>query len=383
MDFLLDTGASDPMMSRNDLLDLGLVKKNCPHIANRKIATAVGKVNHDFYPLFIQHKSSKDKKGKELPLYPMMDTIVGVLTSKKGDRLSGLDLFRFCYVGSEPSTGRLSYNTTKENVFQKIRKGIVPGGTLTPRAWFTRAWDSRAQKFTTAKVMCSLVGRPPRLLNPAGERWVHDVKEYPYQYGRSDRSPHQHITYIPGHRVHPPTPDNIRDDRKYYWSKGWPYRDNRPYVGSYKDEDGCGYERDEYYGFHKRGRTPETARPLNPWQYKSPEERFRQPKMKHVKHPPVNPLGVMYWDDRFPAVVKRRGIDPSILPNFDPTSKKGPFKFRTENSYFPMRKAYGANTAAVGAAGQASKGPGVKRPKYIDEDIVIEDRRSSGQGTKK
>ncbi|KAF8458383.1 hypothetical protein BGX38DRAFT_1153559 [Terfezia claveryi] len=315
LDFLLDSGATDPLVDDKDLLDLGLVKTDCPHVTNRGVSTASGKISVDFYPLLIQHLDTQtlDGQGNKLPLYPFMDTIIGT-TVGHVERLSGLDIYRFCYVASEPSTGRCSYHPRFKKL--AIRRNIAPGGAMTPRAWFTRTWDNRTQRYTVSSKRCSLTGRQPRLLNPDGDRWIEGAKEYPYQYGREDRSPYR-VGYIPGHKVHPPTPDSIRDDRKYYWSRGLAYRDDRNFVAPrVYATDKLHYPRDQYYDYRlRKGGTlalHPTPRPLNPWQFKAPQEDYRQPTGQ-LTNLPLNPPGVMYWDRQFPVVANRLNLDSGIV----------------------------------------------------------------------
>ena len=376
LDFLLDSGATDPLVDDKDLLDLGLIKKDCPHVTNRKVSTASGRISVDFYPLHIQHLDPHqfDEQGNKLPLYPFMDTIIGI-TERHAERLSGLDIYRFCYVASEPSTGRCSYHPRYGKL--EIRRNIAAGGAMTPRAWFTRTWDNRTQRYTISSTICSLTGRQPRLLNPDGDRWVEGVKKYPYQYGREDRSPYR-VGYIPGHKVHPPTPDDIRDDRKYYWSRGLAYRDDRPFVAPrLHPSDKLHYPRDHYYDYRPSeggtmGAHP-TPRPLNPWQFKAPEQYHRYPDGQLI-NPPINPLGVMYWDRQFPTVINRLNLDPGIVPK-----KVGRhYKHRKEDNYWGMRNAYLADQGvqegqAMDARTSTYSGPVIskgrlKRPKYFGEE---------------
>jgi len=375
LDFLLDSGATDPLVDDKDLLDLGLIKKDCPHVTNRNVNTASGRISVDFYPLYIQHLDQQkvDEQGNKQPLYPFMDTIIGI-TARHAERLSGLDIYRFCYVASEPSTGHCSYHPRYKRL--EIRRNIAAGGTMTPRAWFTRTWDNRTQRYTISSTICSLTGRQPRLLNPDGDRWVTSVKEYPYQYGREDRSPFR-VGYIPGHKVHPPTPDAIRDDRKYYWSRGLAYRDDRPFVAPrLYPSDKLHYPRDQYYDYqHREGGTMgalPTPRPLNPWQFKAPEQYYRQPTGQ-LANPPINPLGVMYWDRQFPPVVNRLNIDQGIVPK-----RVGMhYKHRKGDDYWNMRNAYlaGQGDQAMDSRTSNSSGPVIskgklKRPNYFGEEGV-------------
>jgi len=387
LDFLLDSGATDPLVDDKDLLDLGLIKLDCPHVTNRSVSTASGRISVDFYPLLIQHLDRDEEKNK-VPLYPFMDTIIGT-TVGHAERLSGLDIYRFCYVTSEPSTGRCSYHPRYNKL--EIRDNIAPGGAMTPRAWFTRTWDQSTQRYAISSTMCSLTGRPPRLLNPDGDRWVENVNAYPYQYGQEDRSPYR-IGYIPGHKVHPPTPDYIRDDRKYYWSRGLAYRDNRPFVGPrFYSSDRRHYPRDQYYDYQLReeGRFEPrpTTRPLNPWQFKAPKQHYRQPTGQ-LMNLPINPPGVMYWDRKFPNVARRLKLDPGIVP-----SDSGyRYRNRKEDDFWEMRNANlaghsqecpvtdtknGTNLRQVNSKGK------VKRPKYFSDEVEEEEadpgRRESDQ----
>jgi len=385
LDFLLDSGATDPLVDDKDLLDLGLIKTDCPHVTNRRVSTASGKISVDFYPLHIQHldPDNFDDRGNKQPLYPFMDTIIGT-TTMHAERLSGLDIYRFCYVTSEPSTGFCSYHPRYKKL--AIRPDIAPGGTMTPRAWYTRTWDNRTQRFTVSNTICGLTGRRPRLLNPAGDRWVHGTKQYPYQYGREDRSPYR-VGYIPGHKVHPPTPDSVRDDRKYYWSRGLAYRDDRPYVAPRPHpKDKVHYPRDQYYDYivdtDGNVRVLPTPRPLNPWQYKVPEQYDHHPTGQ-LTNPPVNPLGVMYWDRRFPIVANRLNLDPGIVPNHIGVR----LWHRKENDYWDMRHATKAKESQSKDGkvkeGQSEEGQEIqahpvggkgklKRPKYFDAVEVIQ-----------
>lgn len=325
-EFLLDTGATDALIHENDILDLGLIKQDCPHIASRTLITPLGSYTHDFYPIFIQHRDpdAVDDYGNQIALYPFMDTIVGILASAGCYRLSGIDLFRFCYVATEPSTGHLSYVTALDQI--SIRPGIMPGGTLTPRAWYTRQWDARTSTFVVSNTVCSLTGRLPRLLNPEGARWVLDEPSYPYQYGRDDRSPHKFFTYLPGHKLHPPTPDDVRTDRKYQWTQGQAYRDNRPFIESSRkySPPASQWDRNLGYGYPKPGFSPRLSGPSNPWQYKLPEEAWAAPNALDVMyHLPMDPQAVMYWDDNLPATITQQGLSPLIIPYAPPGQPKG------------------------------------------------------------
>ena len=380
LDFLLDSGATDPLVDDKDLLDLGLVKVDCPHVTNRSVSTASGKISVDFYPLHIQHLSQDlNDQGQKVPLYPFMDTIIGT-TVGHAERLSGLDIYRFCYVSSEPSTGRCSYHPRHKKL--EIRRNVAPGGAMTPRAWFTRTWDHRTQRYAVSSAVCSLTGRQPRLLNPDGDRWILGRREYPYQFGREDRSPYR-VGYIPGHRVHPPTPDAIRDDRKYYWSRGLAYRDNRPYVGPRLNlTNKLHYPRDQYYEYRSRQEGDRVAvlptpRPLNPWQYKIAEQYYRQPKGQLMNRP-LNPVGIMYWDRQFPrAVSKHKGLLPT---------RSGLHQHSKEENYWEMRNANLAGRSQVRAmdARAGTYSPSInpkgklKRPKYFGEGEEEGKGRSEG-----
>ena len=364
LEFLLDTGASDPMMAQKDLLDLGLIGKKCPHVSSRRISTALGIYNHDFYPLFINHLDSTT--GNQL--YPPMDTVVGVLRGS-GDRLSGLDLWRFCYVASEPSTGKLTYHPKLSEM--KLRYHISPGGTMTPRAWYTRVWDKKRECFRQSTTHCFLAKRPPRLLNPLGERWVHD-EEYEYQFGRPDRTPPYHIGYIPGHKVHAPTPDSIRDDRKYYWHNNWDYRDDRPRVSPRRTNRPL--IRDEYYAFQTRP----MPRPLNPWQYKEKEEGYHKPIGDEWVQP-KNPLGVRYWDKDFKEKVVEQGLSKIILPKWQSGERIEPRKYAPTESYWEMRNPKRTYIKLLPYQPRSSFAMSVVRPQYLETESGKWNLRKKGQ----
>ena len=354
IEFLMDTGASDPMITQRDLRDLGIIKKNCPHVASRRISTAVGVVDHDFYPLFINHLDPVT----EDPLYPPMDTIVGVLHSN-GERLSGLDLWRFCYVASEPSTGVLTYHTKLNQM--RLRSQISPGGTMTPRAWYTRVWDQNMECFRQSTTHCILTQRPPRLLNPEGERWVFD-RDYDYQVGNHDRTPHHYVGYIPGHKVHPPTPGDIRDDRKYYWRNNWPYRDNRRRVNPTDwPRTKRPLVRDEYYQYQKRP----MPRPLNPWQYKVPEESNYEPT-GHEWEQPRNPLGTRYWDEDFEEQIVGQGLSRTVVPTWRPGERKRPRKYPATEGYWGMRNPKKVIDPLLACPVRSSTSTRAMRPRYLD-----------------
>lgn len=290
----------------------------------------MGRVTHDFYPVFVNHLD----KATKLPIYMPIDTIAGVspiatFSTGSCDRLSGLDLYRFCYVASEPSTGMLFYADGVDGL--KLRPKIYPGGTLTPRAWYTRVYDNYSRRFCRSRTVCDLTLRPPRLLNPLGERWVYD-KSYRYQIGRYDRTLPHSLDYIPGHRVHPPTPDAIRADRKYYWENDWPYRDNRPAVKhTVSKRSGEVPSRDR---IHPPG-SAMNPRPCNPWQFLLPQEAHLAPAGP-ITNPPKNPVGVRYWDANFPNAVQSLGLDPTDLPSWVPGEKRGPRRFPRTRNYVNM-----------------------------------------------
>ncbi|KAI5806849.1 hypothetical protein DFH27DRAFT_359618 [Peziza echinospora] len=236
-EFLLDTGATDPTLFISDFHDLGMVQRNCPHVCTKNVRTANGDIEQDFYPIFINHIDRDTNKELYLP----MDSIASLQGGEAGidDRLSGLDLWRYLYVSSEPSTGVLSY--TPDFRDHRLRYDINPGNTLTPRAWYTIEYPAGSQgRRRVTRQVCDLTFRKPRLLNRLGDRWVVG-REYDYQWGLATRTPPKKIGYIPGHRVHPPTPDSVRQKRKAAVRAGRTYREtHRPGIARIRS-DRTGY----------------------------------------------------------------------------------------------------------------------------------------------
>ncbi|KAF8466949.1 hypothetical protein BDZ91DRAFT_762937 [Kalaharituber pfeilii] len=326
-DFLLDTGSSDPLMAIDDFLDLGLIREGCPHVMSRPLSTANGIKPVDFYPIFINHNDPATGE----PLYPMADSVAGVNFDLDIERLSGLDLWRFAYVASEPSTGYLSYASRFQDL--KLRESVSPGFTMTPRAWYTRVWDETNQMYIRSATQAHLVERP-RLLDRMGNRWVHN-RPYRHQEGDINRKAHIKVDYLPGHRVHPPTPDTIRIDRAYYWSNYQPYRDNRPAVKAILHPRTNTVPQRDYM---RPRNVVRLSHPRNPWQYLEGVEREWVP-VGPMTNPPRNPLGTVYWDDQFPAEAMRLG-HADLIPNWEQGDFRGPRRFPSIESYFNMGVAY-------------------------------------------